>query len=144
MALRKVKFNLADKIFLLETRSLWERHLLIAIANYWSVDPIWYLYSFSPFSYQTIKNKWFSKVIHSLKSNSLAAYLGVDKCLNIHWHTKTWIYLTPYVCTEGIFDSRPFMYNKIFLKKLLKKLVAHIFWHLLHPNWSIIWGKVIL
>ena len=32
---------------------------------------------------------------------------------------KTWIYLTPYVCTEGIFDSWPFMYHKIFLKKLL-------------------------
>ena len=38
---------------------------------------------------------------------------------NIHCPAKTWIYLTPYVCTEGIFDSRPFMYNKIFLKKLL-------------------------
>ena len=32
---------------------------------------------------------------------------------------KTWIYLTPYVCTERIFDSRPFMHNKIFLKNLL-------------------------
>ena len=29
-------------------------------------------------------------------------------------------------CTERIFDSRPFMYNKIFLKTLLQKLVAHI------------------
>ena len=25
---------------------------------------------------------------------------------------------TAYVCTERIFDSRPFLYNKIFLKKL--------------------------
>ena len=32
--------------------------------------------------------------------------------------TKTWIYLSPYVCNERIFDSRPFMYNKIFSKKL--------------------------
>ena len=36
---------------------------------------------------------------------------------NIHCLAKTWIYLTPYVCTERIFDSRPLMYNKIFLKK---------------------------
>ena len=28
-------------------------------------------------------------------------------------------YLIQYVCTEQIFDSRPFMHNKIFLKKLL-------------------------
>ena len=47
--------------------------------------------------------------------------------IKIHCPAKTWIYLTPYVCTEWIFDSRPFMYNKIFLKKLLQKLVAHIF-----------------
>ena len=32
---------------------------------------------------------------------------------------KTWIYLTPYVCTERIFDSRPFMYNKMFLKEVV-------------------------
>ena len=31
---------------------------------------------------------------------------------------KTWIYLTPYVRSDRIFDSRPFMNNKIFLKKL--------------------------
>jgi len=32
------------------------------------------------------------------------------------------------VCTEIIFDSRPFIYNWIFLKKkLFKKIVAHIF-----------------
>ena len=29
----------------------------------------------------------------------------------IHCPAKTWIYLTPYVCTERIFDGRPFMYN---------------------------------
>ena len=32
---------------------------------------------------------------------------------------KTGIYLTPKVCTERIFDSRPFMYHKMFLKKFL-------------------------
>ena len=37
--------------------------------------------------------------------------------------------LHTYVCTEHIFDSRPFMYNKISLKKLL----AHIFTLLLVP-----------
>ena len=31
---------------------------------------------------------------------------------------KKGIYLTPYIFTEQIFDNRPFMYNKIFLKKL--------------------------
>ena len=46
---------------------------------------------------------------------------------------KTWIYLTTYVCPERIFDSRPFMYNKILLKRLLQKLVAHIFTLLLAP-----------
>ena len=40
---------------------------------------------------------------------------------------------TPYVCTELIFDSRLFMYNKIFLKKFLLKLVAPIFTLLLAP-----------
>ena len=48
---------------------------------------------------------------------------------------KTWIYLTPYVCTDRIFDSRPFnfMNNKIFLKKLLYKILAYIFTLLLAP-----------
>ena len=32
-----------------------------------------------------------------------------------------------YVSTERIFDSRPFMCKKTFLKKLLQKLVVHIF-----------------
>ena len=40
---------------------------------------------------------------------------------------------SPYVCTERIFDSRPFTYNKILLKKLLKKLTAHILTLLLAP-----------
>ena len=47
-----------------------------------------------------------------------------------------------YVCTERI-DSRLFMYNKLFLKKILLKLVVHIFTlHLspLRPNWSITRG----
>ena len=51
----------------------------------------------------------------------------------LHCLAKLWIYLTPYVCTERFFDCRPFMYNKIFLKKLLLKLVAHIFTLLLAP-----------
>ena len=38
-----------------------------------------------------------------------------------------------YVCTDRIFDSPPFMYNKIFLKKLLQKLLAPIFTLLLAP-----------
>ena len=46
---------------------------------------------------------------------------------------KKGIYLTPYVCTERVFDRRLFMYNKIFLKKLLLKLVALIFTLFLAP-----------
>ena len=42
--------------------------------------------------------------------------------MDVHWLAKTWIYLTQYVCTERIFDSRPFMYNIFFWKKLLYKL----------------------
>ena len=51
----------------------------------------------------------------------------------IHCPAKTWIYLTPYVCTELMFESRPFMYNKTFLKKILQKLAAHIFTLLMAP-----------
>ena len=39
----------------------------------------------------------------------------------------------PSVCTEHIFDSRPFMYIKIFLKDLLQNIVVHIFTLLLAP-----------
>ena len=56
-----------------------------------------------------------------------------DRCVKI-WQSitmqclaKKWIYLTTYVCTERIFDSWLFMYHKTFLKKILRKLVAHIF-----------------
>ena len=36
---------------------------------------------------------------------------------------KTWIYLTPYVCTERIFDSRPFIiYKKYFWKNSYKSM----------------------
>ena len=38
-----------------------------------------------------------------------------------------------YLCPERTFDSQLLMYNKIFLKKLLKELVAHIFTLLLAP-----------
>ena len=51
----------------------------------------------------------------------------------LHGLAKTWIYLTPYVCNERIFNSRPFMYNNTLVKKLLYKLVAHIFTLLLAP-----------
>ena len=36
---------------------------------------------------------------------------------DIHCPAKTWIYLTPYVCTERIFDSQPFMHKKNILEK---------------------------
>ena len=37
----------------------------------------------------------------------------------LHCLTKKWIYLTPYICIEWIFDSRPFMCNKTFFEKTL-------------------------
>ena len=36
-------------------------------------------------------------------------------------HESTLLHST-YVCTEQFFDSRPFMYNTIFLKKTLKEV----------------------
>ena len=46
--------------------------------------------------------------------------VGCQKIVQyIHWLAKTWIYFTPYVCTERIFDCRPFINNEIFLKKTL-------------------------
>ena len=45
---------------------------------------------------------------------------------------KTWIYLTPYVCIERIFDSHSCT-AKYFWKKVLQKLVADIFTLLLTP-----------
>ena len=46
---------------------------------------------------------------------------------------KTWIYLTPYVCNQQIFDSLQHTLNKTFLKDILMKFVAHtlrFFWYL--------------
>ena len=40
---------------------------------------------------------------------------------------KTWFYLTLFVCADRIFDSPPFMKNKIFLKKTAIKVGS---WHL--------------
>ena len=40
---------------------------------------------------------------------------------------KKWIYLTPYLCTERIFDSRPFMCNKFFEKTLKEVGSSHIY-----------------
>ena len=57
---------------------------------------------------------------------TLIFFLACLPCLRtLQFLAKTWIYLTPYTCTERIFDSELFMYNKTFLKKLLQKLVAH-------------------
>ena len=61
-------------------------------------------------------------------TNEVINLLRALQCL-----PKTWIYPTPYVCTERIFDSRPFIHKKMFLKKVLKNLIAHIFTLLLTP-----------
>ena len=74
-----------------------------------------------------VKQKIFEQKIEKICSLSYNASFGTLT-------RKTWIYyLTPYVCTERIFDSRPFMYNKMFLKKTPQKLVANIFTLLLAP-----------
>ena len=73
-----------------------------------------------------------STIIKYIFGNVLFSKSLLHKTLsNIQKLAKTWIYFTPYVCTDRIFDSRPFMNNKIFLKKLLWKFVAHIFMLLL-------------
>ena len=67
------------------------------------------------------------------------------KWSEIHCQPKRNIQGITYVCSDRIFDSPPFMHNKVFLEKLLWKFVAHIFtlfWHLLRPNWSIHRGRV--
>ena len=46
-------------------------------------------------------------------------------------HESTLLHM--YVCTERIFDSRSFVYKNVFLKKLLCKLVAHVYMLLLAP-----------
>ena len=51
--------------------------------------------------------------------------------LQIQW--KCTVRGITYVCIVRICDSRKFMYNKSFLKKLLKKLVVHICTLLLTP-----------
>ena len=45
-------------------------------------------------------------------------------------------YLTPYVCTERIFDSRPFMCNKIFFPvfaRYVKHQILYLYLDLLYP-----------
>ena len=50
------------------------------------------------------------KLLKLLKLNKLTFY---D---NIQCPAKTWFYLTPYVCTERIFDSRPFLYRNKYIE----------------------------
>ena len=60
-------------------------------------------------------------------TNWLYNQFGLDY---IHWLAKTWIYLTPKICIKRIFDSRPFMYNKIFLKITLIEVGSSVSSHL--------------
>ena len=66
-------------------------------------------------------------------------------CYDIQCLAKTWIYLTAYLYTERIFESQPFIYNKIFWKKLLQKMVlyASLGTFCVHI-WSIIQGTMSL
>ena len=47
----------------------------------------------------------------------------------IHCPAKTWIYLTPYVCTEWIFDSRPTVHvqQNIFQKMFIEVGSSHLY-----------------
>ena len=84
-----------------------------------------------------------SKIIghHSTIKNcpkQLKCDILVYSSIFIHCPAKTWIYLTPYVCTEWIFDSRPFMYNKIFLKKIFIEVDSS----LLYFSFGIFWVQI--
>ena len=49
--------------------------------------------------------------------------LFVDsQSINLQCLAKTWIYLTPYVCIERIFESPPLLNNIIFWKRTLTKV----------------------
>ena len=58
------------------------------------------------------QNWWSAKMKHGIRRMDRRA-------CSLQKLGKTWIYLTLDVCLERIFDSRPFMYNEIFLKKTL-------------------------
>ena len=68
------------------------------------------------YSHQSWKNtpiKWFLIWTRPNEFRSMTE----SKC-DIHWVTKKYIYLSPYVCNERIFDALQVMLNKIFLNKL--------------------------
>ena len=47
-------------------------------------------------------------------------------CNQVQYLAKTWIYLTPYVCTERIYDSQPVIYTQtVFLTTLLEVGNSH-------------------
>ena len=72
----------------------------------------------------------FLRKIHNTKAkNRLFVFKMTYNASQKHESTL----LTSYVYTERIFDSPPFLYNKMFLKELLHKLLAHIFTLLLTP-----------
>ena len=93
-------------------------------SNFW---PNAAFYSF--LWYITFKND----IGYSILSRKYYLYLDSTVFPDLQSLAKTWIYHTRYVCSERIFDSRPFMYSKIFLKKIVSKIVAHIFTLLLAP-----------
>ena len=57
---------------------------------------------------------------------------------NLQKLAKTWIYFTPYVCTERIFDDLPLIYNKIFLK-IWYRLAALAVYKIRMRSWRHIW-----
>ena len=78
----------------------------------------WAWISLSYKAKKTVKSKKYKSGFHKLK-----VFAPILRS-NLQCLTKTWIYLTPYVCTELIFDSRSSFTTKYFLKKLFTLLLA--------------------
>ena len=74
-------------------------------------------------------NKFFEQLFLSEK-NALTSRSREKECRSKERHS---LLLWAYVCTEQLFDSWLFMYDKTILKKLINNLIAHIFTLLLAP-----------
>ena len=61
-------------------------------------------------------SRFFSQVYKFFTSRN---YEIISLSSKIQLQSKWTVRVITYVCTERIFDSRPFMYNKLFLNKLL-------------------------
>ena len=63
----------------------------------------------------------------AVQLSSLKISFFANNLIKTYWIAYTAHQNKTYVCTEQIFATPQFVYNKIFLNKLLQKLVAYIF-----------------